>query len=110
MKSTSLTEAKPPFIRSVEHNFSVKTGETLAITLKADWPTPSWEHMDTTINISTEERTVTISYLGLRRAGVALQQIKSFEVVFDLILHTPGEWSLTVLGRSENWESVIEVT
>ena len=78
--------------------------------MKADWPTHSWEHVDTSIQIMENKKIVLISYLGLRRAGVALQHITSFETSFEIKLTSKGEWLITVLGRSENWESTIEVT
>jgi hypothetical protein len=94
----------------VEHLFSVKSGTSLIIRLTADWPTPSWEHVDTKIEIFKNEKQVIISYLGLRRAGVALQQITSFKTNIDVIFPKRGEWNLTIKGRSEDWESEIEVT
>lgn len=105
-----LTEGKPAFIRNVEHIFSEKSRTPIQILIKADWPTPSWEHIDTSIQILENEKKVVISYLGLRRAGVALQQVTSFETSVEIILISKGEWSIIVTGRNENWESAIEIT
>lgn len=104
-----MTEGKPPFIRNVTHVFSEKSLAPIEVFMKADWPSPSWEHVDTMIQILEDEKTVTISYLGLRRAGVALQQITSFETYFEVTLISKGKWTIIVLGRNENWESTIQI-
>lgn len=104
-----LTEGRPAFIRNVEHLISEKSGKPIQIFIKADWPTPSWEHIDTLIQILENDKKVVISYLGLRRAGVALQQVTSFETSVEVILISKGEWSIIVTGRNENWESTIEI-
>ena len=105
-----LTEGKPAFIRNVEHVTTEKSKTPIRISIKADWPTPSWEHIDTSIKIMEDEKKVIISYLGLRRAGVALQQVTSFETSVEIILISKGKWSIIVTGRNENWESSIEIT
>jgi len=105
-----LTEGKPAFVRNVKHIITEKSNTPIQIYIKADWPTPSWEHVDTSIQILENERKIVISYLGLRRAGVALQQITTFETSVEIILISKGEWSIIVTGRNENWESTIEIT
>ena len=105
-----MTEGKPAFVRNVKHIITEKSNTPIQIFIKADWPTPSWEHVDTSIQILENERKVVISYLGLRRAGVALQQITTFETSVEIILISKGEWLIIVTGRNENWESTIEIT
>ncbi len=104
-----MTDGRPPFIRNISHVGTIKSKVPFKIAMKADWPTPSWEHMDTSINIDKDKKEVYISYLGLRRAGVALQMIKSFDVEFEIILKEKGLWNLVIKGRNENWESSIMV-
>ena len=88
---------------------TIKSKAPFIISLKADWPTPSWEHMETIINIDNDKKEVIISYLGLRRPGVALQVIKSFAVDLEVTIKEKGEWVIIIKSRSENWESNIIV-
>lgn len=103
------SQGKPPFVKNVSHEREVAKDASFQITLKADWPTPSWSHEITDINIDNENSTVIINYLGTRRPGVAMQAIKSFTADFDVKLSEKGEWTLIVKGRSEDWESSIKV-
>ncbi|MHA2248765.1 MAG: hypothetical protein ACXAD7_00315 [Candidatus Kariarchaeaceae archaeon] len=100
---------KPPFVKDVSHDREVPKDSPFAVTLVADWPTPSWSHETTSIDINKEENVVTISYLGTRRPGVAMQALKSFTTEFKLSLPTKTNWTLIVKGRSEDWESRITV-
>ncbi len=102
-------QGKPPFVKSVNHEREVAKDSSFKITLNAEWPTPSWSHENTDINIDNANSTVIINYLGTRRPGVAMQAIKSFTAGFDVKLSQKGEWTLIVKGRSEDWESSIKV-
>ena len=104
-----MTGGRPPFIRDISHVGTIKSKVPFIVSLKADWPTPSWELMETIINIDSENKEVNISYLGLRRPGVALQVIKSFKVELEVTIKEKGEWLLIIKSRSENWESNIIV-
>ncbi|OLS24967.1 MAG: hypothetical protein HeimC2_20220 [Candidatus Heimdallarchaeota archaeon LC_2] len=104
-----MTGGRPPFIRNISHVGTIKAKVPFIISLKADWPTPSWEHMDTIVSIDNEKKEVNVSYLGLRRPGVALQVIKSFNVDLEVTLKEKGEWAIIIKSRSENWESNIIV-
>lgn len=100
---------KPPFIIKVNHDREIPKDTLFTISLDGEWPTPSWTHENTSIDLNNDENIATISYLGTRRPGVAMQVIKSFTVDFDLKLPTKAKWKIIVKGRSEDWESVINV-
>ncbi|MHA2092716.1 MAG: hypothetical protein ACW98K_17865 [Candidatus Kariarchaeaceae archaeon] len=100
---------KPPFVKNVDHDIEISHNTPIRITLNADWPTPSWSHEKTDIDIDESSSTVIISYLGSRRPGVAMQALKSFSAEFEVKLPSKGQWTLVVRGRSEDWESRIKV-
>ncbi len=102
-------KGKPPFVKNVDHDSEVSRNVPVRITLIADWPTPSWSHEKTDIDIDESSSTVVISYLGSRRPGVAMQALKSFSAEFEVKLPSKGQWKLVVRGRSEDWESRIKV-
>ncbi len=100
---------RPPFISGATHDKKCLLKETFHITLNAYWPTPSWEHEKTEINISEKDKTVTIKYLGERRPGVALTVVKSFTVDFEVKFPSTGVWTIIIVGKNEDWESKVNV-
>lgn len=104
-----MPDARPPFIRNVIHPSKIIMNTQFSIILEGDWPTPSWEHEITNIDINEKDFIISIQYLGSRRAGVGLQAIKSFTIDFNITLKQSGDWKLIIKGKNENWESQILV-
>jgi len=102
-------DGKPPFVKLVTHEREAKENIPFKIQLEADWPTPSWIHQNTQVEINKEKSEMIIWYLGTRRPGVALQEVKDFTVELSVEFPNKGLWKLTVMGKNENWESQITV-
>ena len=91
------SKGKPPFVKNVDHDKEVSRNISVRITLSADWPTPSWSHERTDIDIDESSSTVTISYLGSRRPGVAMQAL----IQLDQDLQPKHDQIQTIMRRSD---------
>ena len=100
---------RPPFVKNVMHDKKATMNHPFVVSLEADWPTPSWDYEKTDIVVNNDKKLITISYLGDRRPGVALQALKSFKVDIKVTFPEKGEWQIVIVGKTENWDSKVLV-
>lgn len=99
--------SSPPFIKSINCPAKVRAGESFTIEVNAEWPNPSWKHVDTKIKVDENSRTIVVDYLGRRGPGMALMVIKPFQFTENLVVPSPGKWKIIVRGRSGDSETEI---
>ncbi len=100
----------PPYIKSVKVPPAIHAGEGFTIEVDAEWPNPSWKHVDTKISVDEKSRTIVVDYLGRRGPGMALMVIQPIQFTQRLVVPSSGSWKLIVRGRAGNKEMDITVS
>jgi len=100
---------KPPFLSDVQLPSSVAVAESFNIALTGNWPNPSWQHIDTKIDLDTDQLRVTISYLGQSGGGLAIQVLQPVRVLIPLSLPSAGVWTVEITGRAQTLSRTITV-
>ncbi|RMG37569.1 MAG: hypothetical protein D6732_06435 [Methanobacteriota archaeon] len=100
----------PPYIKSVKVPQTVRAGEPFTIEVNAEWPNPSWKHVDTKIKVDENNHVIVVDHLGRRGPGMALMVIQPFQFTERLVVPSSGLWKLVVRGRAGNKELDITVS
>ena len=99
----------PPFIKAIQFPPTIQAGQTATLLVHAEWPNPSWKHVDTQTFMNEEEREFKINYMGQRGKGLAIMMIKPFTFTVDVVFPSAGEWKVLVETRGGTFQSACTV-